>query len=400
MKPLVLAGFGIHINVNGRRLIIEDKLEKKKEEFLPFQIPYDSIIIDGHYGTVSFEAMRWLMSHKISLSLLNWNGNLMSVTLPREPISGKLKIRQYEAYLDVIKRQYIAESIIKEKVRQSQNLLNELSKYYQEIDYKKIESSFLNEYKFYERKGKSIGLLMNMEGRIADVYWDYLYKVFNSLYPEFNFRSRNSNLASHNRNSSDEVNSLLNYGYSVMDSEVRRTVNSLGLDYSIGFLHELRDSRPSLICDLQELYRWLVDLSVIQLLEEKKLRKKDFVVTEHYHIRLREKTAKMLVEKIKANFNNRALYKGSNFTYENILYDNVKMLADYIEGKKNKLEFNVPLIAINRNDEIDQRDRILSITPEERKTLGINKSTLWYQQKYIKEGKRIKLYKKTKEILS
>ena len=68
---------------------------------------------------------------------------------------------------------------------------------------------------------------MNHEGRIADIYWDYLYKVFNSLYPEFNFRSRNSNLASHNRNASDEINALLNYGYSVMDSEVRRTVNSV-----------------------------------------------------------------------------------------------------------------------------------------------------------------------------
>jgi CRISPR-associated protein Cas1 len=400
MNPLVVAGFGTSINVDRRRLIIENRLEKKREEFLPFQIPYDSIIIDGNYGIVSFEAMRWLMSHKISLSLLNWNGNLMSVTLPREPISGNLKIRQYESYLDVRKRMYIAESIIKEKVRQSQNILKELSKYYQEIDYKKIESSFLNEYKFYERKGKNIGFLMNHEGRIADIYWDCLYKIFNKLYPEFNFRSRNSNLASHNRNASDEVNALLNYGYSVMDSEVRRTVNSLGLDYSIGFLHELRESRPSLICDLQELYRWLVDLSVIQLLEEKKLRKKDFIVTEHYHIRLREKTTKMLVEKIKSNFNNRALYKGANFTYENILYDNVSILANFIIGKRDKLEFNVPLVQLKRNDEIDQKDRILSIGPEERKRLGINKSTLWYQQKHIKEGKRIKLYGKTKEILN
>ena len=31
-------------------------------------------------------------------------------------------------------------------------------------------------------------------------------------------------------------------------------------------------------------------------------------------------------------------------------------------------------------------------TPEDRKRLGINKSTLWYMQKYIREGKRIKVY--------
>jgi len=33
---------------------------------------------------------------------------------------------------------------------------------------------------------------------------------------------------------------------------------------------------------------------------------------------------------------------------------------------------------------------------EKRKELKINKSTLWYQQKKIKEGKTIKVYNKTK----
>lgn len=58
------------------------------------------------------------------------------------------------------------------------------------------------------------------------------------------------------------------------------------------------------------------------------------------------------------------------------------------------------IIEIERNDELEKRERILSITPEERRRLKINKSTLWYQQKSIREGKRIKLYKKTKRILS
>jgi CRISPR-associated protein Cas1 len=400
MNPLLVSGFGTSINVDRRRLIIENRLEKKRQEFFPYQIPYDSIIIDGNYGMVSFEAMRWLTTHKISISLLNWNGNLMSVTLPREPISGKLKIRQYEAYLNQEKRSQIARNLIKEKVTLSLNLLKELSRYYQEIDSNKIELSFNRENRFFEESKNNIETIMTYEGRIADLYWDSLYKVFNRLYSDFNFKRRNNTLNSHNRNASDEINALLNYGYSVMDSEVRRTVNSIGLDSSIGFLHEIKDTRVSLICDLQELYRWLVDLSVIQLLEEKKLRKRDFLVTENLHIRLREKTAKLLIEKIKLNFNNRATYKGANFTYENILYDNVNILANFIIGKKSKLEFNVPLIEIKRNDEIEQRDRILKITPEERIRLGINKSTIWYMQKNIREGKRIKLYKKTKKILS
>ncbi|MEM0147312.1 MAG: CRISPR-associated endonuclease Cas1 [Candidatus Micrarchaeaceae archaeon] len=64
-----------------------------------------------------------------------------------------------------------------------------------------------------------------------------------------------------------------------------------------------------MVYDIQKLYRWLVDLSVIQFLEEKKLKKTDFIVTENYSIRLREGTAKALIEKIKLNFNARALQR-------------------------------------------------------------------------------------------
>jgi CRISPR-associated protein Cas1 len=54
----------------------------------------------------------------------------------------------------------------------------------------------------------------------------------------------------------------------------------------MGFLHELKDSRDSLVYDLMEPFGWLVDLSIVQLLEKKKLRKADFIVTENYSIRL------------------------------------------------------------------------------------------------------------------
>jgi len=59
-------------------------------------------------------------------------------------------------------------------------------------------------------------------------------------------------------------------------------------------------------------------------------------------------------------------------------------------------EFSIPDIKIKRNDNSQIRDRIMSIDSEKRKELRINKSTLWYQQKKIKEGKTIKIYNKTK----
>ena len=63
-------------------------------------------------------------------------------------------------------------------------------------------------------------------------------------------------------------------------------------------------------------------------------------------------------------------------------------------GKSTKLQFNVPEFEIKRENNTDIRNKVLSLMPEDRKKLGINKSTLWYMQKHIKEGKRIKVYGK------
>jgi CRISPR-associated protein Cas1 len=55
---------------------------------------------------------------------------------------------------------------------------------------------------------------------------------------------------------------------------------------TVGFLHELAQAKTSLVYDIQELFRWLVDLSALQILEAKKLKKSDFMITENYHLRL------------------------------------------------------------------------------------------------------------------
>jgi CRISPR-associated protein Cas1 len=46
------------------------------------------------------------------------------------------------------------------------------------------------------------------------------------------------------------------------------------------------------------------------------------------------------------------------------------------------------------NDNLELKEKILSMTPDERKTLGINKSTLWHIRKNFSEGKTPKIYEK------
>jgi CRISPR-associated protein Cas1 len=68
-------------------------------------------------------------------------------------------------------------------------------------------------------------------------------------------------------------------------------------------------SKTLLVYDIQKLFSRIVDLSVLQLLEEKKLKKSDFIATENYHLRVKPATAKMLIERISLNFNRITSYK-------------------------------------------------------------------------------------------
>ncbi len=400
MKPLLVSGFGTSVYVDKRKLFIENSLRGERHEFYPHQIDYDSIIIDGHTGSITFEALRWLMKHDIHLSLLNWNGNVLGTILPKEPKSGGLKIRQYRKYLDDRVRFSIASNIVKTKVRHLTNLLNELGRYYNDIrpDVKRAFTRETDNYGNTDLNGEDIktelNMLMNHEGRIATIYWDNLTKIFNKLYPKFQFNGRGNQSYSWNMNASDEINALLNYGYAVLESQIRRDINAVGLEPTIGFLHEIAPTKTPLVYDIQELSRWLIDLSVIQLLEEKKLKKSDFIITENYHTRLREQTAKMLIEKIALNFNRKVAYRRKNYSYETILLDNVQELANFILDKRKELNFRIPEIKIERDDSIQMKRKIISMSAQERKRFGINKSTLWYQKKKLIEGKKIKLYTK------
>lgn len=417
MNPLLLSGFGIAIEVNKARLTVKQKDEIV--EFEPHRMPHDSIVIDGHYGSVSFEAMRWLSKHDVSVILLNWNGNLLSSTFPKEGNSGQLRIKQYEKYLDTEERISIAEKIINEKIEKSLVFLENLSNFYKEINFEKIKNTFSKEFEDFNLKKekinnsknekirknkinmeksdlkKKISDLMMYEGRIASAYWSELSGIFNKIAPEFNFQSRKNLSYSWNMNASDPINALLNYGYAILEGMTRKCINSVGLDPSIGFLHEIAPSKYPLVYDFQELFRHVVDYSVIQILESG-LKKSDFITTENYHIRLKPNTAKLLIGKIKENFNRRYEFNKKQHTLENIMFENARILGKYLSGKTNVLEFSIPDLKITRVDSQDIRSKIMSIDPERRKELGINKSTLWYQQKKIKEGNIIKVYGKTK----
>ncbi|MBM2852553.1 MAG: hypothetical protein HW420_1100 [Candidatus Nitrosotenuis sp.] len=81
------------------------------------------------------------------------------------------------------------------------------------------------------------------------------------------------------------------------------------------------------------------------------------------------------------------------------MYDNIQQLALYIADKKKTIEFVVPHVEINRDDNLLLREKILALSPYDRKKLGINKSTLWYLKKNVSSKDKIKIYDKILEKL-
>ena len=117
--------------------------------------------------------------------------------------------------------------------------------------------------------------------------------------------------------------------------------------------------------------------------------------TENYHTRLGEDVAKKLIDKINSNFNAKYNYKnGKNCSYQIILQDNLQQLSNFIVDKKSEFDVVIPKMRLGRNDNLELRGKILNMTPEERKELGINKSTLWYIKKNLSDGKTPKIYEK------
>jgi CRISPR-associated protein Cas1 len=71
------------------------------------------------------------------------------------------------------------------------------------------------------------------------------------------------------------INNLLNLGYELLSWKGHRAVIGAKLEPYLGYLHSEQFGKPSLVCDFQELYRYLVDDFVVRYCQ--KLTKRDFV---------------------------------------------------------------------------------------------------------------------------
>jgi len=350
----------------------------------PRQARFDSVIVDGHSGTISLDAIKWLMRHDIPLFILDYNGTLLSSTLPREPVNGPLKIAQVETYKDQSKRFYIAKKLVEAKTQRTSAVLRWLDARYGEFS--NVETYLTKESERLEQCQKLQSLLM-VEGRIADIYWRYMQRV---LPAKFGFTSRMHE--THQMNASDPVNALLNYGYSILESQCRKALNSVGLEPTIGFLHEARQTKYPLVYDFQEPYRWLVDTTVISCLESGHFGKKDFYRMDNYVLRLRPEAVRKLVGALRIKFNSAVSHEGKLYSWDTLIRLKAQELANYILGRRTELDFRDPRPNLNRSDSEAVRKAVLPLTATKARNLGIRRNTLWHLQQRARSAKSFEIY--------
>lgn len=330
MGNLVLNGYGIKINVSDGKLLIKNGYRlteddnKQVSTLTANQKKINSVLIYGHAGYISLEALKWLSQENIQLNIFNWDGSLLSSMNTEKDRNGKRKIAQYKTYLDENKRFSIAQALINAKLSNSIKLLEFLP-------FRNIGSDVISPYLKAVDKAKDIPELMGIEGQSAKLYW----KEYSKAIPEkWGFVERSG------RGSSDYTNTLLNYGYSLLETDCLRVINTVGLDPCIGFLHEARNEKRSLAYDLQEPFRVEVDLVVYRLLSKGcRVAKGDFLRMNNYCLRLREGGTDKLSKAYETRMNERIEYEGKSIPRRKLIERKGFELAEYVEGRRENISF-------------------------------------------------------------
>jgi len=383
-KFFFLNGYGIDVSVDDGKLVVRNG-DGSKTVFFPKRFPFSNVVIYGTRGSISFEAIRWLTKQDTQISILNWNGKILTTILPPEAKQTKLKFVQYRAY-ESPKRIQIAKGLIGGKFHSTKAVLKWLKERYPQINDSIEKESFkLN-------KVKTILEILMIEGRVAEIYWKQLVKIFPK---RFVFGNRKIGKTEKPMGAVDPINALFNYGYSLLECECRKAINSVGLDTHVGFLHEVTIGKEPLVYDLQEPFRWLVDVAIINALEKNVFDKKHFIRTENYNIKLRPIGAKKLIKQIENQFNKTTFYLGREYRWSYIIFLKARELAQYLLGKTKSIEFIKPNVQMSRTDNFELRQKILSLTNPRAKKLGIGKSQLWYMRQKATCDKSFKIYKKT-----
>jgi len=159
-------------------------------------------------------------------------------------------------------------------------------------------------------------------------------------------------------------------------------------------------SNCSFLGDLQEPFRWIADVTVMDAFESGALDLPDFYFTgDDYRYRFEPEAKQRFLDLLRERFNSGARYKGRVLKWDTVIEQKAVEFGRFLVGRIGRLDFSEPSPTMRRTDDVDLRRRILSLSQSEAKGLGIGKSTLHYLRKRFTIPKSPRLYQPVLERL-
>lgn len=317
--PLILAGCGLSMSVDKGRLIIRNGAthypqERREHVFFKgsLDIPSRIIVLDG-FGTLTLDALDWMVEQGISLIRVNWNGQFFSLigndgqAADPEKFSWQIRAREDEG-----EKLAFYLPLMRDKLA---NTLETLSSYLPESTARKraLEKIRLYAHRLQNDPPDNLKTLLGIEAQSASLYfaaWRELKIKWKASkrYPipdEWrSFYSRKSHAISTkgggNVFATHPINAMLNYVYAVLLGQMQLIAIADGYDPMLGVIHTRRRSsygppRPGFAIDIMEPMRPVVDRVVLKLIAEETFSGADFDLQSDGVVRVNPELARAIV---------------------------------------------------------------------------------------------------------
>lgn len=197
------------------------------------------------------------------------------------------------------------------------SLVNEVNKSHLAIG--QVVEHFLQ-----KRKGDNASdkkQLLFMEAFAASQYWQILGKAIPEPYRFTNRVKRFPN---------DGFNASINYLYGMLRNQVETSVLSIGLDPALGIMHRDGFKMPSLVFDLMEPFRPIMDRILLMAIIQGTM-VKDALEQKDDKLLITKTGRKQLIEMFTKKLHSRMLYREASTTLVNHILTEARQLANTIK---------------------------------------------------------------------
>lgn len=231
----------------------------------------DALVLLGG-AQVTTQALEACVRRGVRVSSLQMSGAIRFVVNSATGGNVHLRTAQFRAVMDDAWSLTLAKAIVAAKLQNSRKVVERWSR--DEKNPVEAERLAVRGAQIRERVARLADAdtpdhIRGIEGDAARIYFRSVGQVVASSGLEFSARTR--------RPPRDPVNAMLGFCYGLLVREYIGAVESVGLDYQMGFFHRPRAGRPSLALDLAEELRALTDRFVVSLVRRRQVGPDSFV---------------------------------------------------------------------------------------------------------------------------